>query len=306
MVASSSAASSPLLELWWEKHRAGLVSNDPDLLVLHRLSEPCGTHTWGTVFYSKVREEYKARLRDSLVDGLTTFDVDLMNTLKIGRSGGLLIAANPNSILPGHLILYPENRRAELLFQDLEDLCALAATHTQWTFFHNMEDSAASVIDWAHFQALPVQFPIAREIPKPILQHRCIELSRLPSSYPAYGLVFRCSVTELLADVIFRLVKPLAAGFGGRKQIPWNLILQAEQAWLLPRSSSQSKHAAGYIGALEMGGLFCLPNAENFQMYLRDALREEVRRASVVSEPDVRDWFEGVAREVAFSVRADR
>jgi hypothetical protein len=63
------------------------------------------------------------------------------------------------------------------------------------------------------------------------------------------------------------------------------------------------EHAASYIGALEMGGLFCLPTADSLTSYLPSALREEVRRASLYYEPELRRWFEDTASEIVGGLR---
>jgi hypothetical protein len=51
-----------------------------------------------------------------------------------------------------------------------------------------------------------------------------------------------------------------------------------------------------------MGGLFCLPNADRLRQYLPDALRAEVRAASIADEPEARAWCERAARETALAL----
>ncbi len=295
------AAAPNLLELWWEKFRAGLVRHDPDLLVLHRTEDGCGSYGWGTVFYSKAREDYKTRVGSLPEKSAATFDLELMSRLLFARAGGLNVAANPNSIVPGHLVVWPEEKRAELTLADLSDVSRLARSEDAWTFIHNMERAAASIVDWAHFQAYPWEFPLACvEASETIHETAGFRVSRLAETYPAYALVAEAESAERLAAWLFGMLRAFASGAeAGRESVPCNIVWRGARAWLIPRSPSQTTLAATYVGALEMGGLFCLPNADSLRKYLPDALRAEVRGASIAGEPDARAWCERVARETA-------
>lgn len=292
---------------WWEKQRAtGLVRHDPRLLVLHGVGEACGEYGWGTVFYSKAREDYKTRVGSLPEKRAATFDLDLMSRLLFARAGGLNVAANPNSIVPGHLVVWPEEKRERLTLQDLADVSRLARAQTGWTFIHNMERAAASIVDWAHFQAYPWEFPLAHwEAGETIHDAASVRVSRLADTYPAYVLSAETGSARRLAAWLFGMLRAFAAGGGGdddvagRQSVPCNIVWRGARAWLIPRSAAQSALAATYVGALEMGGLFCLPNADSLRRYLPDALRAEVRGASVVDEPATRVWCERVARETA-------
>lgn len=308
------AAQAGWLALWWEKFRTGLVRHDPELLVLHRTEEACGSYGWGTVFYSKAREDYKTRVGSLPEKRAATFDVELMSRLRFARAGGLNIAANPNSIVPGHLVVWPEEKRAELTLEDLRAVSRLAREQPDWTFIHNMERAAASIVDWAHFQAYPWEFPLMRATgatgargatgAETIYESADCALSRLaPETYPAYALAFETKRAEHLDAWLFAMLNALARGgerTGAGERIPCNIVWRGGgRAWLIPRSLKQSVLAATYVGALEMGGLFCLPNADSLRQYLPDALRAEVRAASIADEPEMREWCEHLARETA-------
>lgn len=300
--AAGAAASSDLMALWWEKQRTtGLVRYDPRLLVLHGVEEACGAYGWGTVFYSKAREDYKTRVGSLPEKRAATFDLELMSRLLFARAGGLNVAANPNSIVPGHLVVWPEEKRAELTPPDLADLSRLARAEGEWTFIHNMERAAASIVDWAHFQAYPWEFPLAHaEARETIHEAAGFKLSRLSETYPAYALLVEAESAERLAAWLSGMLRAFASGGGAwPESVPCNIVWRGARAWLIPRSPSQSALAATYVGALEMGGLFCLPNADSLRQYLPDALRAEVRGASIVDEPEARAWCERVAREIA-------
>lgn len=303
--ASSAADSTGWLDLWWEKFRTGLVRNDPELLVLHRTEEACGSYGWGTVFYSKAREDYKTRVGSLPEKRTATFDLELMSRLRFARAGGLNIAANPNSIVPGHLVVWPEEKRAELTLEDLRDVSRLAREQPDWTFIYNMERAAASIVDWAHFQAYPWEFPLVRATgEETIYETADCKLSRLaPQAYPAYALAFETKREEHLDAWLFAMLGALARGDGAAgtgQSIPCNIVWRGGgRAWLIPRSLKQSVLAATYVGALEMGGLFCLPNADSLRQYLPDALRAEVRAASIADEPEMREWCEQLARGMA-------
>jgi hypothetical protein len=299
-------SSSSLLNLWWERHDAtGLVRYDPRLLVLHAVEDACGEYGWGTVFYSKAREDYKTRVGTLPEKRAATFDLELMRQLQFARTGGLNIAANPNSIVAGHLVIWPEEKRAELTLGDVLDVSRLAREQPSWTFIHNMERAAASIVDWAHFQAYPWEFPLTRATAgeETIYEAAGFKLSRLaPQDYPAYALAVEAQREEHLAAWLFAMLGAFAtAGAASAGQrVPCNIVWRGGgRAWLIPRSLSQSVLAATYVGALEMGGLFCLPNADNLRQYLPDALRAEVRAASIADEPLMREWCEQLARETA-------
>jgi hypothetical protein len=298
----SSAAESPaLMNRWWEKYNAGLVRNDPDLMIF-RPAQHTGKHfSWGTLFYSKAREDYKTQISNLPSERAATFDLDLMAQLQIGRLADLLIAANPNSIVPGHLVVYPAEKRGDLSFEDVRDMCHLAAEQTRWTFIHNMENAAASIVDWAHYQAYPWDFPMAQEATEVVFESPSLTVSRLPEAYPSYTLSASGENEERLASWLFEMLSALKAGApgGAGKRIPCNIVWRGRRAWLIPRSLHQTTLAATYIGALELGGLFCLPSADSLRQYLPEALRAEVRQAGISDERELRDWVEQMAREAA-------
>lgn len=293
----------PLLDLWKERWKVHLIQYDPDILVLQRMARADDGFGWGTIFYSKAREDYKRRVRDANERLPASFDLEMMRRVSIGRHGGLLIAANPNSIFEGHLVIYPEQKREDLSFDDLDDMCTLAPSHAGYSFIHNMERAAASIVDWAHFQAYPLPFPLSREPLQVTCPHGPIVLSEPRFEYPAF-LIAADGPQRLLARFLFDLLRALKAGEApSRERIPCNVIWQGPRVWVVPRSSSQSEHAASYIGGLEMGGLFCLPSADSLPSYLPIALREEVQRASLHDEPELRRWFRSKASEIVGGLR---
>ena len=293
----------PLLDPWKELWRRQLVHYDPDILVLQRMARTDDGFGWGTVFYSAAREHYKRRVGDVSKGQHASFDLDLMRRVSIGRHGGLVIAANPNSMFEGHLVIYPEQKREDLSFDDVHDMCSLAPRYPGFSFIHNMERAAASIVDWAHFQAYPVEFPLSREALQETHARGAVVLSRPRSDYPAF-LIAADGPQRLLARFLFDLLGTLKSGEApSRQRIPCNVIWQGRRAWVVPRSSAQSDHAASYIGGLEMGGLFCLPTADSLSSYLPGALREEVRRASLHDEPELRRWFEDKASVIAGGLR---
>ncbi len=293
-----------LLDLWWQKQATGLVRYDPNLMVFHGVKDSSGSFGWGTLFYSKAREEYKNRVGSLPEKRAATFDLELMAQLELSRAGGLIIAANPNSIVAGHLVVYPHEKREDLSLADLQDICQLAAEQPQWTFIHNMENAAASIVDWAHYQAYPWDFPMAQEDTEPVFESSSLTLSRFSDSYPSYTLAVAGENHEVLAKWLFAMLRAFNAGApaGAGKRIPCNIVWRGRKAWLIPRSLSQTTLAATYIGALELGGLFCLPSADNLRQYLPEALRSEVSQAGISDEPELRGWVEQTAREAAVSL----
>ena len=296
---SANAGRLDLLELWWDTQRKNLVRYDPNILILHHLEGgKCDSNfAWGTVFYSKAREEYKSRASVYPEIRATTFDLTLMNQLVLAATGQLVIAANPNSLIPGHLIVYPQEKRADLNFEDISDMCSLAAKYTDLTFIHNMEHAAASVLDWGHFQAYPWSFPLVRETGVTIYETNDFNLTRLPEDYPSFVLMVETEKNELMAAWLFGMLRSLAAGCEASrgKRIPCNIIWYGTRSWLIPRSLSQTTFAATYIGALEMGGLFCLPSADNLRQYLPETLKLEVHKASLANDPSLLQWCERTA-----------
>jgi hypothetical protein len=289
----------PLLGLWKERWRRKLLNYDPDILVLQRMERAGDGFSWGTVFYSAAREEYKRRIGDVSKGPQASFDLDLMRRVSIGHHGGLVIAANPNSLFEGHLVIFPEEKREDLSFDDLHDMCDLAPAHPGFSFIHNMKGSAASIVDWAHFQAYPLHFPLSREPLQAVHSHGPIVLSVPCSDYPAF-VISAAGPQRMLSRFLFELLGALKSGeTPDQERLPSNVIWEGSRVWVVPRSNAQSAHAASYIGALEMGGLFCLPAADNLPSYLPSALREEARRASLHDAPELRRWFQEKAAEIA-------
>jgi hypothetical protein len=228
------AESDDLMALWWEKQRAtGLVRYDPRLLVLHSVEERCGAYGWGTVFYSKAREDYKTRVGSLPEKRAATFDLELMSRLLCARTGGLNVAANPNSIVPGHLVVWPEEKRAELAPTDLLDVSRLARAQSRWTFIHNMERAAASIVDWAHFQAYPWEFPLAcAEACETIHESAGFRISRLAETYPAYALAAEAESAERLAAWLYGMLRRAvnAGGGAGRRSLQCRVARRARVA----------------------------------------------------------------------------
>ncbi|HQU91581.1 MAG TPA: hypothetical protein PLK77_04750, partial [Pyrinomonadaceae bacterium] len=102
-----------LIDLWKEKLRLGEIRFDADPLVIGP-SSGSGSD-WGTVYYSEVRESYKSQVS---IEPKTSFDLELMAKLHLADHRGLVIAANPNSLFEGHLVIYPKQKSPELSKQD--------------------------------------------------------------------------------------------------------------------------------------------------------------------------------------------
>jgi len=279
-----------LISLWKEKQAAGKIRFDADLLVVQPISGG-RNYNWGTVFYSKAREDYKTRIKQT--ERKTTFDLDLMRGLELAEFGNLIVAANPNSLFQGHLVIYPQKKSPELAFQDIYDITRLAQVQTGQTFIHNMERSAASILDWAHYQAYPVVFPIENETGAALGEFGQVKIARISDDFPAYALVAEFFEVERVARWLLKILELLARSDNPHGQrIPCNFIWRKNRVWIIPRASNQSKLAANYFGGLEMGGIFCLPNADHFRQYLPGVLRKEITEATLACEPETQKWFE--------------
>lgn len=279
-----------LINLWQEKYETGRIRFDEDLLVLQSAAAK-SPYQWGTVFYSQARENYKSSIKQTVRK--TTFDLDLMSELQIMEFGTLIIAANPNSLFQGHLVIYPKQKSPELNFESIFDITKLAQTYPQETFIHNMERSAASILDWAHYQAYPITFPIELENNILLSEFENVKIFRISNDFPAYGIVAECFETEILTRWLLKLIELLAGEDNPHdKRIPFNLIWRKNRVWVIPRALHQTELAASYFGGLEMGGIFCLPNADDLRRYLPHSLRQEIETCSIAREPETQKWFE--------------
>ncbi len=279
-----------LLSLWKEKEAAGKIRFDPNLLAIQPVSND-GNYNWGTLFYSQARENYKTQIKQN--ERKTTFDLELMRGLEIAEFGNLIVAANPNSLFQGHLVIYPKIKSSQLNGSDIYDITRLAALQRQQTFIHNMERSAASITDWAHYQSYPLAFPIERENGVSLSEFGKVKAARIAGDFPTYALVGDSSDPEIIARWLVKILELLAGSDNPHGQkIPCNFIWKANRFWIVPRALNQSKLAADYFGGLEMGGIFCLPNADDFRRYLPDVLRTEIAAASLFCEPETQKWFE--------------
>ena len=284
-----------LLSLWQEKQATGKVRFDTDLLVVKKASGE-SDYNWGAVFYSQAREDYKIKIKQT--ERSTTFDLELMSNLKIAEFGSLIIAANPNSLFEGHLVIYPEQKSPQLKFQDIYDLTRLAEAHPEQTFIHNMERSAASITDWAHYQSYPLIFPVEYEKTVEIAKFADAKISRIGNEFPAYAIVAENLEMESSANWLIKILEFLSENNNPHGQkIPCNFIWREKRVWIIPRALNQSNLAASYFGGLEMGGIFCLPNADSFRQYLPDVLRKEITQATLACELETQKWFESNALE---------
>ena len=244
-----------LLSLWKEKQTTGKIRFDAGLLVIKTASGG-GDYDWGTVFYSQAREDYKTKIKQT--ERKTTFDLELMSNLQIAEFGSLIVAANPNSLFQGHLVIYPNKKSPELTFQNISDITRLAQTQSGQTFIHNMERSAASILDWAHYQSYPLIFPIDKEETVLLGEVGQIKVARINEKFPTYSLVAESSDAEKLSGWLMKILELLAGSNNPHGQkIPCNFIWQKNRVWVIPRALKQSNLAASYFGGLEMGGIFC-------------------------------------------------
>lgn len=279
-----------LLSFWQEKQSIGKIRFDADLLIIQSTSAE-NNYRWGTVFYSQAREHYKTQIKQT--ERKTTFDLELMRELQIAEFGNLVIAANPNSLFQGHLVIYPKQKSPELTFQDIFDITLLAKSHPDQTFICNMERSAASILDWAHYQSYPIVFPIEDEKGEFLIEFGKVKVARIFDKFPAYALVAESSETELLARWLLNLLDLFAGNANPHGQkVPCNFIWRKNRVWIIPRALNQSNLAATYFGGLEMGGIFCLPNADDFRRYLPDVLRKEISESTLTCEKETQKWFE--------------
>jgi hypothetical protein len=277
-----------IVELWREKLAAGLIRFDPDPEVIGDSEEG----RWGTVFYSSVRERYKAEVRGK---SSTSFDMDLMERMHLADHGGLKIAANPNSLFPGHLVIYPTAQASELARQDLMDITELAFKNPDFTFIHNAERSAASILDWVHFQAYHTRFPLADARVDLLAENKGMIISTIEPKFPAYAIRVEGGSVSKLADLLHRISLVMSTDENPHgSRIALNLIWSYDKVWVVPRGRSQSSRAASYFGGLEMGGIFCVPSASEIPSYHRKSLRTQVEEATfrTDAEIDARAWFE--------------
>jgi len=278
-----------LIELWNVKARQGEVLFDPDPLVISPSS--LSRTDWGTVYYSSARESYKSQVS---VKPSTSFDLELMARLHLADHGGLVVAANPNSLFEGHLVIYPKQKSPELTREDLLDVTRLAHEQPGITFIHNAERSAASIIDWAHFQGYAIDFPIEKAPSLPFGEVGGIDIQVVADEFPAYAITFEDPRPEVVADLLYSVCSLLRDAVQNGERIPLNLIWRRERVWIIPRAEHQSEIAARYFGGLEMGGIFCLPRKDDLGSYLPTVLRQQVESATLRSpaEKERRESFE--------------
>ena len=288
-----------LLALWEEKYTAGGVRCDPELLVFGCAETRGGGDEWGALYYSQAREEYKTKVEAAGLQN-SSFDPELMGRMEIGRFAGQIIAANPNSLFPGHLVIYPEVKHVRLTAADVSAITQIASDHPDYTFIHNMERSAASIVDWVHFQGYARALPIVGADSEMLAETPRLSVHRLTPDYPAFGVIVRWIDADAATEFVVGVCERLYSNDNPRKQpVAFNLIFSGTDIAVFPRGSSQSELAASYFGALEFGGIFCLPNADRLREYLPASLRREIADASVWKEPEMVDWLVATARELA-------
>lgn len=276
-----------ILELWREKNLAGSIRFDPDT----RIVSESEAGDWGVVYYSPIRESYKSEIKERPT---TSFDLALMDRMHLFDYRGLRVAANPNSLFEGHLVIYPRTKSAELEGDHFADITALAAEHADFTFIHNGDRSAASILDWAHFQAYATRFPLADEPINVLIKERGISLAEVSSDYPAYALRLEVESPETRSGMLRGIYETLSSQDNPRgERIPVNFIWMGGIVWIIPRAKDQSERAARYFGGLEMGGIFCLPHRSDSEEYASELLRDEVRRATLRTDDEsaTREWF---------------
>jgi len=168
---------------------------------------------------------------------------------RIGEHGSLFVLANEFPIFPLHLLLVPAQHRELLQIKDLESAANFAKRFPDYLVFHNMRFAGASRPDHLHFQAVPGNSDLPLLV-APRRELANFESSRLSSvdDYPACALVAEGEHAVPLAFAVARVLRPM----------PFNLVLNDDRAFVIPRSKERPDGFAGQFAALEMAGCVVL------------------------------------------------
>ncbi len=257
-----------------------------------------------------------------------------------GRKGKKYhILVNPYPIFPDHLVIAANNHTPQTIWKRYVDMLDLAAKYQDYTFFYNGPKSGASAPDHHHFQAAPKGLiPLELDVEKLLVNPGDAGIEYVTSVQDAYlyhyrkftkaVFVLEGDTSKSMAKLLYRLLD--CAGIPeGESEPLFNLFTFHREGKFRSIVVFRSRHRSHHYfsegpdhltmspGCADMGGMFIVPVADEYEKLTQGLLNEMIAEVSVTYEEERRiierltrtqpDIEVGImsAKEIEFEILSD-
>ncbi len=230
-----------------------------------------------------------------------------------GRKGKKYhILVNPYPIFPDHLVIAAGNHTPQTIWKRYVDMLDLAARYPDYTFFYNGPKSGASAPDHHHFQAAPKGLiPLECDVDE-IMDNaaggRCgVEyVSGLQDAelfhykkFTKAVFVLEGDTSKSMAKLFYRLLDCAEIPEGESEPL-FNLFTYQRGGKFRSIVVFRSRHRSHHYfsegpdhltmspGCADMGGMFIVPVAEEYEKLTPELLNEMIAEVSITSEQEGR------------------
>ncbi len=228
-----------------------------------------------------------------------------------GRKGKKYhILVNPYPIFPDHLVIAANCHTDQTIWKRYVDMLDLAAKYPDYTFFYNGPKSGASAPDHHHFQAAPKGLiPLECDVDRLLdgSDGRCFKyVSSLQDArllhYEKFTrgvFILEGETSKSMAKLFYRLLD-CAEIPEGEAEPMFNLFTYSREGRFRSIVIFRSRHRSHHYfsegpdhltmspGCADMGGMFIVPVADEYEKMTPDLLNEMIAEVSVTQDEEGR------------------
>ncbi len=230
-----------------------------------------------------------------------------------GRKGKKYhILVNPYPIFPDHLVIAANSHTPQTIWKRYIDMLDLAAKYPDYTFFYNGPQSGASAPDHHHFQAapkglIPLECDVDQLLNRPADDCGPVEyVAELQDAYLYHYQRFTKGVFVLegdtsksMAKLFYRLLD-CAEIPEGENEPMFNLFTYHRGGRFRSIVVFRSRHRSHHYfsegpdhltmspGCADMGGMFIVPVADEYERLTPELLNEMIAEVSITREEEER------------------
>ncbi len=255
-----------------------------------------------------------------------------------GRKGKKYhILVNPYPIFPDHLVIAAANHTPQTIWKRYVDMLDLAAKYPDFTIFYNGPKSGASAPDHHHFQAAPKGLiPLECDVDIQLEQRRDIEYVTSLQDAELYHykkftkavFILEGDTSKSMAKLFYRLLD-CAETPEGESEPMFDLFTYCRGGKFRSIVVFRSRHRSHHYfsegpdhltmspGCADMGGMFIVPVADEYEKMTPELLNEMIAEVSITDEeerglinrltrtqPDIEVGIMS-AREIDFEILSD-
>ncbi len=257
-----------------------------------------------------------------------------------GRKGKKYhILVNPYPIFPDHLVIAADSHTPQTIWKRYVDMLDLAAKYPYLTFFYNGPKSGASAPDHHHFQAAPkglIPLECDADIQLDLADGSCLEYVSSVQDARLYHyqkftkavFVLEGDTSKSMAKLFYRLLDCAGTPEGEGEPL-FNLFTYCRDGKFRSIVVFRSRHRSHHYfsdgpdhltmspGCADMGGMFIVPVAGEYEKMTPELLNEMIAEVSLTDEDERRilnrltrtqpDINVGImsAKEIEFEILSD-